>query len=122
MDRKYLITAFIYGIIGLALGIWMAATMNHRQMPTHAHVLLLGFVVTFIYAVSYKVWALPTQTKIAAVQFWLHQLGVIGLTTGLFLLYGGFVDRDTLDPVLGVASVLALLAFMCMAWQAVKKS
>lgn len=122
MDRKYLITAFIYGILGLTLGIWMAATMNHRQMPTHAHILLLGFVVTFIYAVCYKVWALPSTHEIATVQFWLHQLGVIGLTIGLFLLYGGFVERSALEPVMGASSILALSAFVLMAWQTVKKT
>ncbi|MCW8870508.1 MAG: TonB-dependent receptor, partial [Proteobacteria bacterium] len=88
MEKKYILSSFIYGLLGLVLGIYMAATKNHGQMVTHAHVMLLGFVVSFIYGVSFKLWIKNTSSKLAVLQFTLHQVGTLGLLTGLFLLYG----------------------------------
>ena len=46
MDRKYVLTGLGYALLGLLLGIHMAATKNHGQLVTHAHIMLLGFVVS----------------------------------------------------------------------------
>ncbi|PHR66647.1 TonB-dependent receptor [Pseudidiomarina marina] len=113
MDRKYIIIAFIYGILGIALGMWMAATANHRQLPTHTHMMLLGFTVPILYAALLKVWMKLTEpTKELWIQFGLHQLGTLGLTIGLYLLYGGYIKREVLDPFLGVSSLLTFAGFI----------
>lgn len=115
-----LLTGFGYGLLGLVLGIYMAASHNHGQLVTHAHIMLLGFVVSFVYAVCYKLW-LPTEHgKLGNVQFWTHQLGAAGLTIGLFLLYGRFLPMERLDPVLAVFSILALIGFLLMKVMLVK--
>lgn len=114
MDRKFLLTAFGYAILGLALGIVMAASRNHGQTVTHAHIMLLGFVVSFTYAVAYRLW-LPADTgRLGAAQYWLHQLGTLGLLIGLFLLYGGVVPLDTIDPLLAGSSIVVLVALILM--------
>ena len=56
MDRKYILTAFGYAILGLALGIYMAASKNHGQHVTHAHIMLIGFLLSFIYGLCHKLW------------------------------------------------------------------
>ncbi|MBR9908220.1 MAG: TonB-dependent receptor [Gammaproteobacteria bacterium] len=115
MDRKYIIIAFIYGILGIALGMWMAATANHRQLPTHTHMMLLGFTVPILYAAILKVWMKITEpTKGLWIQFALHQTGTLGLSIGLYLLYGGFAKREGLDPFLGVSSLAAFAGFVLL--------
>lgn len=114
MERKFLFTAFGYAIIGLVLGIYMAATRNHGQMVAHAHIMLLGFVVSFVYAVCHRLW-LPGMTGgLATAQFWTHQFGALGLTTGLFLLYGRFLPPQQVGPVLGIFSITALISLILM--------
>ena len=49
MDKKYITTALGYAIIGMMLGIYMAASKDHGHMVTHAHIMMIGFVVSFIY-------------------------------------------------------------------------
>ena len=56
LDRKYLVFALVYAILGMSLGIFMAASHNHGQFVTHAHLLLIGFVVSLIYGVIHKLW------------------------------------------------------------------
>ena len=48
MDRKFVISALCYALLGMVLGIHMAASKDHGQFVTHAHIMLVGFVVSFI--------------------------------------------------------------------------
>lgn len=122
MDRKYLLTAFGYGIIGLILGIYMASSKNHSQMVTHAHIMLLGFVVSFIYGMTYKVWIREAPARFVAAQYYLHQVGTLGLVLGLFLLYGGFAAEAVVGPALGVSSILALSGMLLMKFLFIKST
>lgn len=114
MDRKFILTAFGYAILGLALGIYMAASKNHGQFVTHAHVMLVGFVLSFIYGLCHKLWLDNSTSKLAIIQFYVHQFGSLVLLLGLFLQYGQFVDLETIDPVLALASVTVFVGLILM--------
>lgn len=114
MDRKYLLTAFGYAMLGVALGIYMAASHDHGQLVTHAHILLLGFVTSFIYAACHKLWLSGVTDKWATIQFYCHQAGTLLLTLGLFALYGNFIDESLVGPVLGIASIIAFAGVILM--------
>ncbi|MCA1799528.1 MAG: TonB-dependent receptor [Xanthomonadaceae bacterium] len=113
-DRLYLVTALIYALAGMSLGIMMAATQSHGQHVTHTHILLVGFVVSFIYAVIHKLWLARAPRAVGSVQFWLHQVGALVMVVALFMLYGGRAPLETLEPVLASASIAVLLAMIMM--------
>lgn len=115
MDRKFVLTALGYALIGLLLGIYMAASKNHGQLVTHAHIMLLGFVVSFVYALCHKLW-LTTSTNgtIATLQYYLHQVGTLLLLISLFLLYGKYADEKILDSILAISSIIVLLGVIFM--------
>ena len=114
MDRKYVLTSFGYAIIGLLLGIFMAASKDHGQLVTHAHIMLVGFVVSFIYALCHKLWLNNTTTKLAITQFYFHQVGTLILVICLFLFYGKFVTVETIDPVLAISSIIVFIGVVLM--------
>ena len=114
MDRKFVSIGLIYAVIGIALGIFMAATHDYGQHVTHAHIMLVGFVVSFIYGLCHKLWLNNTTSKLAVAQFYIHQVGVAVLVTGLFLLYGNFVALETIDPVLALASITVFVGVILM--------
>ena len=114
MDKKYVVTGLGYAILGLVLGIYMAASKNHGQIVTHAHIMLLGFVVSFIYGTLHKVWLKDVQSKLVMPQFILHQIGTLFLLLALFLMFGKFVSNATLEPVLSISSILVLAAMILM--------
>lgn len=114
MDRKFVLTAFGYAIAGLVLGIFMAASKNHGQMVTHAHIMLVGFVVSFIYALCHKLWLNNSDSRLAKIQFYVHQAGTLGIVVGLFLLYGGFVSMEAIDPLLAASSITVLVGMVLM--------
>lgn len=114
MDRKYILTSLSYAVLGLSLGIYMAASQNHEQHVTHAHIMLVGFVVSFIYALLHKLWLNDISSRLVNIQFYLHQAGSFVLFIGLFLLYGEFMALDTIEPVLAFASILVFIGMITM--------
>jgi hypothetical protein len=113
-DRKYLVSALAYVAIGMGLGIYMAASHDHGQHITHAHILLVGFVVSFIYAVIHKLWLGETAARFARLQFIAHQVGAAMMSCGLFLLYGGFVPEEQIENLLAPSTVIVFIAAIMM--------
>jgi hypothetical protein len=113
MDKKFVLTGLGYAILGLALGIFMAASKDHGQLVTHAHIMLIGFVVSFIYGLCHKLWLNNSTSKLALAQYYVHQVGTLVILIGLFLYYGKFVSIETIDPVLAISSI-AVFAGMVM--------
>ena len=114
MDRKFILTSFGYAIIGLALGIFMAASKDHGHLVTHAHIMLVGFVVSFIYGLCHKLWLNNIVSTLSKVQFYIHQVGTVGMVIGLFLYYGKYVTIETIDPVLALSSIAILIGMILM--------
>jgi len=121
-DRKYLVWALGYAVLGMCLGIFMAASHNHAERVTHAHVLLVGFVLSFVYGIIHKLWLEQPNPVIAKAQFIVHQAGAVTMSIGLLLLYGNVVPEAQLDPVLGIASVTVLVGALLMLYMVLRTS
>ena len=120
LDKRYLVWSLCFAAVGLLLGIFMAATQNHSELVAHAHILLIGFVLSFIYGIIHKLWLAQPNRALANIQFVLHQISAVTISVGLFLLYGNFVDGPKIEPVLGVASFGVLLGMLLMIFMVMK--
>ena len=94
LDKRYVVWALGYAAVGLALGIYMAASQNHAELVTHTHILLIGFVLSFVYGIIHQLWLQKPGRALANVQFVVHQAGAITISVALFLLYGDLVPAD----------------------------
>jgi hypothetical protein len=119
-DKRYLVCSLCFAAVGLVLGIFMAATQNHSELVAHAHILLIGFVLSFIYGIIHKLWLVQPNHGLANLQFGLHQVSAITISVGLFLLYGNILDAPKLEPVLGIASFGVLLGMLLMIFMVIK--
>lgn len=113
-DRTYLIWALCYAAAGMALGIYMGASHNHGQFPTHAHVMLVGFVMSVIYAVIHRLWLTAPSRSLATIQFILHQAGSLVMFAGLFLVYGQMASEDQAARLLVPAVIAVTLGVLLM--------
>jgi hypothetical protein len=120
LDRRFVIWGLCYAAAGMILGIYMAASGNHAQMTTHAHVLLIGFVVSFVYGLIHRLWLHEPGRGISKLQFVLHQVAAFMALAGLFLFYGGFASEATLMPLLGIGSVGVLLGMLLMLYMVIR--
>jgi len=114
LDRTYLIWALGYAAAGMALGIYMASSRNHGQFVTHAHILLVGFVTSLVYAVIHRLWLSAPPRRLAVIQFILHQAGCLAMFSGLLLLYGHAASEEQVGPLLGPATIAVMLGVLLM--------
>jgi hypothetical protein len=113
-DRSYLIWALCYAAAGMGLGIYMGLSRNHSQFVTHAHILLVGFVTSLIYAVIHRLWLTAPSRVLATIQFILHQAGCLAMFAGLLLLYGQVASEEQVGPLLGPATLAVILGMLLM--------
>lgn len=114
LDRKYLIWALCYAAAGMSLGIYMGVSRNHGQFTTHAHIMLVGFVTSLIYAVIHRLWLSAPSRSLATIQFILHQAGSLAMFASLLLVYGHAASEDQIGPLIGPATIAIILGVMLM--------
>ena len=119
-DRKYLVWALAYVAIGMGVGVYMGASQNHMQHVSHAHILLVGTVISFIYGIIHKLWLDQPGKGISRLQFGLHQTASIVMVAGLLLFYGNVFPEPVVGPVLGIASMGVLAAALLMIYMVAK--
>lgn len=112
--RKHTVFGLVFAILGMLMRIYMAASHDHGQRATHAHVLLLGLVVSLLYGMVYRLWLPDEPSALATAQLVLHQAGTVGLTSGLFIMFGALLPTPTIEPVLAVASLAVLAGAVLM--------
>lgn len=113
IDIRFFRTAVIYALLGMAGGIYMAASRDHSQMPAHAHLLLLGWVSMSLYGAFYKLFP-KAQNAGAAWHWWIANIGLIVMVTGIIIIYAGNVERGEILGKIGALiniSSMALFAF-----------
>jgi len=98
----------------MLLGVVMAASKNHGQLLAHTHILLAGSVLSFMYGLCHKLWLNGASSWLAQCQFYIHQIGVLVMCAGLFLLYGNYVEMQKIDPILALSSIAVLLGMVLM--------
>lgn len=117
LDKAYFYIAFIWLIVGMVLGIWLGATEQPSYSNSHAHLNLLGFVISAIFGLAYKSYPTMTKSSLAKPQFVIYQLGIATLILGKFLIDGG-----TRTPLLEIGSIVSILGVLIFALIFVKNS
>ncbi|WP_315924643.1 hypothetical protein [Mesorhizobium sp. SP-1A] len=117
--RNFFTLAVIYALCGMALGLYMAGSHDHTQMPTHAHTMVAGWLMSMVFAFFYHQFPAVRDTTLAKVHFWLTAATGIGLLVSLYMMLGG---NEAIEPVVAMFSFgfyAALLLFAVIALPAV---
>ncbi|CCV04800.1 conserved membrane hypothetical protein [Mesorhizobium metallidurans STM 2683] len=114
--RNFFTLAIIYSLCGMALGLYMAISQDHSQMPTHAHTMVAGWLMSAVFAFFYHLFPAIGQKKLATVHFWLTAISGIGLLVGLYVLLAG---NPAIEPLVAVSSMafyagMLLFAFIAL--------
>jgi hypothetical protein len=98
----------------MCLGIYMAISGNHVYGGAHAHINLIGFVLSLLYAFVLRLWVPDVPSRLVSTQCWAHQIGVVFFAVGLFLLLGGHAAPAIMIPVILIGALLVLSAAVMM--------
>lgn len=111
IDGLFLRTAVIYVLAGMVLGIFMAISEDHSQMPTHAHMNLLGWASMALYAVIYRVWPEAARSPLAVWHFWIANAGTLVLTVGVAGIMAGHASFEPIAATGSFVSLIGMLLF-----------
>jgi hypothetical protein len=103
-------TAVVFGLLGMVMGIIMAASHDHSVMPAHAHLNLLGWVSLFLFGIYYRLHSSIEASRLALTQVVVWTLATVVLTVGVAALYRG---KSQGEPI-AVAGSLLILADMVL--------
>lgn len=110
MDKLFVLSGIFYAVAGMLLGNVMGATMDHSQMPTHAHIMLVGWGTMAIVGLIYRAWPGMKSGVMPLIHFGLHQVGALVMVIGLYLLYGQIVPEPSIGPILGISGIIVMIA------------
>ena len=111
--RNFFILALIYAICGMLLGLYMGLSQDHTQMPTHAHAMVLGWLMSGFFAFFYHFFPEIGRSWLAKVHFWFTAAAGIVLLVSLYFVVGG---NAQLEPVTGISSILYFVGLLLFAW------
>ncbi|SDR03158.1 hypothetical protein SAMN05216232_3187 [Virgibacillus subterraneus] len=76
----------LFALVGAFLGSHMAGAGSLAFKTVHAHILVVGWLTLFAWAVYYKIFT-PANKVLAAFHVWTAIIGSVGLTVGMWLYY-----------------------------------
>lgn len=109
----------IFALVGVFLGSHMAGDGNYAFKSTHAHILVVGWLSLFAWAIFYKIFR-PDNKILAIIHVWTAITGSIGLTVGMWFRYIGPFGIDTngifslLFFIIGGTILLISFAVFCL--------
>ncbi|WP_203294571.1 hypothetical protein [Maricaulis parjimensis] len=117
--RINLTLGLLWLLLGMLLGEHMGRSGDHGQMPTHAHIMLLGGVLSIVWAMIYKVFNVQIGL-LAWVQTGLHQLASLVMIVALYFLYGQLADPAVTGPILGIAAIGVIVSLLLVIVQTLR--
>lgn len=114
--RNFFTMAVIYSLLGMTLGLSMAMSQDHSQIPTHAHIMVLGWLMSAVFAFFYHLVPAARVSRLAGIHFWLAALSSLGMFIGLFVLYGG---NPSIEPLLAVSAMAYFATTILFAYIAI---
>lgn len=112
--------AALYLLISLGVGLWMAISNHHSLSSVHSHLGLLGWGSMAIAGLVYLVIPRCTRGPLAALHFWLHNVGLPIMLASLAVLY--WLGESRVEPLIGIGSVLVVAGLLAFSINVVKNA
>ena len=114
--RNFFILGIVMALAGMILGLKMAMTNDHGQMPVHAHIMVAGWLMLAVFGFFYHLFPVARQNKLATVHFWIRAVSIVVLVVSLYFVLAG---NPGVEPVTAISSILFFLGMLLFAWIAI---
>ena len=113
IDRAYVAIALVLLLVGELLGFYMGMMSDLKLRSLHVTLVLVGFVTLTLFGVMFRLWPAMKSGAMAAAQFWLGTIGVLGIVIGTYqyVTTGGIAIVAPASALMIVATVLLLWLF-----------
>lgn len=121
-----LIYFLVSSVVGVSMALWPEGITYYRAV--HAHLNLIGWMSMMIFGIGYHI--LPRfsgkplySPSIARTQFWLANIGLVGMVFSWALIYHGRVAAGyprILLTIFGLTEVIAISLFVYNIWKTIR--
>jgi hypothetical protein len=101
---------------------YMGGSGDHSLAASHAHINLLGFVLSVVFALTYKAYPNMTDGRLASAHFWLHMIGAIVLNILLFLMQAEVISEAAMVPLAPISELCVLLGVLVFGWNVLRNA
>ena len=122
LPYRFMLAAILFVVIGMVLGLYMGPSQDVTLVPVHVHLNLLGWVTMMLFGLYYRSDAAAAARPIAHWQFWIAFVGMILFAVGLAALQFGNQSMEIVLIIGGVMSLISMLIFAWVVWQAAMRS
>jgi len=112
MGLRFIKIAVVYLVIGATLGLGMGMAQTFTLAPVHAHLVLLGWASLALAGIVYHLYPTASETRLARIHFWLHNLGLPCFMAALALMLLG---REAIVPFLAGSATVVLVGLFVFA-------
>jgi len=109
--KAFFLTAVVYGVLGMLLGLDMAMRHDHAELPTHAHIMVVGWLSFAVFAFFYHLLGAAVPRWLALTHAWLAQVSLAVMVVGLWLFYGGSTQFEPLAAIGALGYAVSFLVF-----------
>jgi hypothetical protein len=115
MSALWARTALLWFLATMIFGMYLGMTQQFGMSSPHAHMGLLGWVSSALFAFLWSFAAADDRPRLAPVHWAVHNVGVATMVAGLYLTLKGR-DMGAMIAGGGFVVVLATLALAVMLW------
>ena len=112
ISRGFLLLGAVWILVGIPIGMYMGPTQDYTLMPLHAHINLVGFVLSSVFGLVYNAKPAMAENILGRAHFWLHLVGGIVLLPALYLRLSNHMTEAGAGPFLGIGEGLILLGLI----------
>ncbi|BFT75073.1 cytochrome-c oxidase [Paenibacillus sp. P36] len=110
MAKTFLKIAAIYITLAVLLGMLKGIIQDFRLASVHAHLNLLGWVSMALFGLIYHFYPHASETRLAKLHFWLHNIGLPLMQGGLAIeIISG---NSAMLPLVIVSSLLVVIGII----------
>ncbi|MCX8278776.1 hypothetical protein OSJ77_01060 [Phyllobacterium sp. 0TCS1.6C] len=110
--RHFFKSATIFLVLGVSMGLYMGITGNHAPFPAHAHLNLLGWVSSAIFAIYYALNPAKAAGVLPKAHFFVFTTGLIIMIPALYFMNLG---NAALEPLVGIGSIIVFAGILAFA-------
>lgn len=107
----YILAGLVWLVLGMAFGIWMGIANKLGFANSHAHLNLVGFATSVLFGLIYRQYAGLERSRIAALQFWVYEIGAVLLVAGKTM-----IDAGGGDTLVKIGSLVVTIGALLMLW------
>ena len=124
MAIRFTAISMVYLMIGCPLGVFFLLRPDYIPYlrPVHVHINLIGFITIMIFGVSYHMFPRFTgrplyNVQMASIQFWLANVGLIGMVLSWWLFERGGAAQKTSLLSFASIEIVAVALYIYNCWK-----